>query len=55
MSDEGGISGETAAAAGCKPRSRRERREEALRQMPPFRCALTGAGMNKKWAIPGTR
>jgi hypothetical protein len=40
--------GETAAAAGCKL-------FEALRQMPPSPCAVKGAGMNRKRAIPGTR
>ncbi len=42
------VPGEIAGDAGCKL-------FEALRQIPPSPCTVKGAGMNRKWAIPGTR
>jgi len=49
------VTGEIVAAAGCKPAPVGNDGTRALRQMPPFPCAAKGAGMNRKWAIPGTR
>ena len=47
--------GEIAAAAGCKPAPVGNNGPRALRQIPPFPCAVKGAEMHKKWAISGTR